>query len=402
MAGAGALVAPARRSRSAWPRCWAPVDAVAARAVRPVDGSSAAIFRIAFGLVGLVAVVRFFAHGWIDELYLAPAHHFSYVGFEWVQPWPGPLMYAHFAALGVLAVCIAAGYRYRLAALLFAVGFTYVELIDKTTYLNHYYWISLAGLLIVFLPLHRVWSVDAWRSRARRAPTVPACTIWLLRAQLAVVYVFAGAGKLNPDWLLEAMPLRIWLPQHADLLLIGPLLDEVWVAYAMSWAGAAFDLTIVGWLLWPRSRPFAYVAVVVFHLLTGQLFMIGVFPWLMIAGTLIFFPPDWPRRVAARIRRRLSGDGARPARRGPTRRLPPRPAGAAAGVALRYWWWRCSWSCNWPCRCATSCIRATCAGTKTAIASPGACSSPKRRASSSTASLMRAAGAAGSSPRTPT
>lgn len=330
MAVAGALAGSGPRRSRALTGWWGPVDVLAARASRPVDGSSAAVFRVAFGLVGLVAVIRFFAHGWIDDLYLAPAHHFSYVGFEWVQPWPGPLMYGHFALLGVLAACIAVGYRYRLAALLFALGFTYVELIDKTTYLNHYYWVSLAGLLLVFLPLHRVWSVDAWRSRRRRAATVPACTIWLLRAQLAVVYVFAGAGKLNPDWLLEAMPLRIWLPQHTAFPLIGPLLDEVWVAYAMSWAGAAFDLTIVAWLLWPRSRPFAYIAVVGFHLLTGQLFMIGVFPWLMIAGTLIFFPPDWPRRVAARLRRRASGaERARPAD-------PDPPAPGGAGRARRW------------------------------------------------------------------
>ena len=64
-----------------------------------------------------------------------------------------------------------------------------------------------------------------------------------------------------------------------------------------SWLGAAFDLTIVGWLLWGRSRPFAYVAIVVFHVLTWRLFAIGVFPWVMIAATTIFFSPGWPRRL---------------------------------------------------------------------------------------------------------
>ena len=325
MADAAALVATAPRRHRAFANWWTPVDALALRARRPVDGASTAVFRVAFGLLGLVAVVRFFVHGWIEELYIAPAHHFSYVGFEWVQPWPGPLMYAHFAALGVLAVCIAVGYRYRLAVLLFAVGFTYIELIDKTTYLNHYYGVSLASLLLLFLPLNRVASVDAWRNRSLRSSTVPAYTVWLLRAQLAVVYVFAGVGKLNLDWLLEAMPLRIWLPQHTDFFLIGPLLDEVWMAYTMSWAGAAFDLTIVGWLLWRRSRPFAYIAVIGFHLVTGQLFMIGVFPWLMIAGTLIFFPPDWPKRVAARVRRLARGEPG--AAQVPL--TPPPPAAAA-------------------------------------------------------------------------
>ena len=35
----------------------------------------------------------------------------------------------------------------------------------------------------------------------------------------------------------------------------------------------------------------------VFHVLTWRLFAIGVFPWVMIAATTIFFAPDWPRRV---------------------------------------------------------------------------------------------------------
>ena len=274
---------------------WTPIDELARRGRQPVDGSSAAVFRIAFGLVALTAVIRFFAYDWIDQLYVEPAHHFSYVGFEWVHAWPAPWMQLHVAALGVLALAITLGWRYRASALLFTLGFTYIELIDKTTYLNHYYFISLAGMLLCILPTHRAWSLDARRLRSDGA--VPRWTVWALRSQVAVVYAFAGLAKLNPDWLLNAAPLRIWLPQHAELPLIGSLLDELWVAYALSWAGAAFDLTVVAWLLWGRSRPIAFVVLIAFHLITGQLFMIGVFPWMMIAAALIFFAPDWPRRL---------------------------------------------------------------------------------------------------------
>jgi len=294
--------ASAESYRAAIARPLDALDALARRAAEPVDGSSVAVFRIAFGVVALAAVVRFFAHGWIDQLYVDPAHHFSYVGFEWVRAWPAPWMHVHFAALGLLALAIMLGWRYRAAALLFTLGFTYVELIDKTTYLNHYYFVSLASLLLFLLPIHRGWSLDARRGGS--PATVPRGAVWALRAQVALVYCFAGLAKLNSDWLLDAAPLRIWLPQHADAPIVGPLLDELWVAYAFSWAGAAFDLSIVAWLLWGRSRPFAWVVLAVFHLVTGQLFMIGVFPWLMTAAALIFFAPDWPRRLAARFSRR--------------------------------------------------------------------------------------------------
>ena len=273
-----------------------------ARALRPVSGGSAAAFRVIFGLVGLIAVVRLFAHGWIGELYVEPEYHFSYPGFGWVKPWPGWGMYLHFAALCALSVCVALGYRYRLCAALFFVGFSYAELIDRTVYLNHHYWIALAALLLVFLPLNRVASVDAWRNPTIRADSLPSWVVWALRAQVGVVYVFAGMAKLNPDWLFRAQPMRIWLYQHGDTPIVGSLLQEVWVAYAMSWAGAAFDLTIVGWLLWRRTRLWAYLALVGFHVATWILFpRLGIFPWMMIGASLVFFDPDWPRQLASKV-----------------------------------------------------------------------------------------------------
>ena len=286
-------------------------DAELVCAARPASGASVAAFRVAFGVIALVAIVRLFAHGWIDDLYIAPEHHFTYPGFSWVRPLPGWGMHLHFAALAALAVCIAVGYRYRTCAALFFLAFTYAELIDRTTYLNHHYWMSLTALLMVFLPLNRMASVDAWRNPSIRRDTVQAWVIWALRAQVGVVYVFAGIAKLNPDWLLHAHPLRIWLYQHGDMPVFGPLLQELWVAYAMSWTGALFDLTIVGWLLWRRTRLWAYITLVAFHLLTWLLFpKLGIFPWLMIAGATVFLRPDWPlllmRRLARNWRIRLS------------------------------------------------------------------------------------------------
>ena len=146
--------------------------------------------------------------------------------------------------------------------------------------------------------------MDAWRQSRTLWDTAPAGALWLLRGQLAAVYVFAGIAKLNADWLLEAQPLRIWLQDHTGLPLIGPMLGEAWMAYAFSWTGAFFDLTIVGWLMWKRTRAVAYAVLVVFHLLTYLLFPeIGVFPWLMMGSALLFFPPDWPRHLVSKVRR---------------------------------------------------------------------------------------------------
>lgn len=271
-----------------------------------MSAASAAVFRILFGVVASIGAVRFLAKGWVDKLYVEPTHHLTYPWFDWVQPLPSLFMHAHMAVLAVLGVCIALGYRYRLAITLYAIGFIYAELIDAALYLNHYWWVSITSLLMIGMPLHRMWSLDARAGRMgdrdgdRR--TVPSWVVWTVRGQLAVVYIFAGIAKLQSDWLFHALPMQLWLADRSTLPLLGHLLDEPATAYVASWAGALFDCTIVIWLLWSRSRPFAYMAVVGFHLATAALFQIGVFPWLMIGGTLIFFSPDWPLRGLRLIR----------------------------------------------------------------------------------------------------
>ncbi len=130
-------------------------------AAEEVSAASGALFRIGFGIVGVVLVVRFFARGWIETLLIEPAYHFSYPGFEWVRVWPEPWMHLHFLVIGLSALGIAIGYRYRLSAGLFAVSLGYVELIDRSLYLNHYYWVVLTAAVMVFLPLSATLSLDA-------------------------------------------------------------------------------------------------------------------------------------------------------------------------------------------------------------------------------------------------
>ena len=267
------------------------LEQLAAWLARPVDIGPLVVLRIAFGLLMSIGAVRFMARGWIHDLYVLPQFHFTYYGFGWVRPLPEAGLWAVFVLIAALGVCIALGLAYRPAMAAFFLLFTYVELLDKTTYLNHYYFVSVLSGLLLFLPLNGRYALDNRLGLAPVRATVPAWMVWAVRAQLALVYFFAGLAKLNADWLLAAQPLRIWLHARTGTPLIGGLFDYAWVAYAMSWAGAAFDLTIGLWLSWRPTRVFAYAAVVVFHTLTGILFNIGMFPWIMIGCTLAFF--DW-------------------------------------------------------------------------------------------------------------
>lgn len=266
---------------------------------QPVDIASLAAFRIMFGLLMAAAKLRFIAKGWVQQLYLEPSFHFPYPGFEWIRPWPGALMYAHFILLALLAVGVALGFFYRICIILFFLGFTYIELLDQTAYLNHYYLISLLSGLLIFLPANRAWSVDALRKPQMRTVFVPGWCLNILRFQVAVVYIFAGLAKFNADWLLRAQPLRIWLAARSELPWIGHWLAQPWIAYAASWFGALFDTTIVFFLLSRRTRKPAFIILFGFHVATWLLFNIGMFPWIMIVSATVLLPPDWPRRFSA-------------------------------------------------------------------------------------------------------
>ena len=115
------------------------------------DSSPLVIFRIGFGLLMSLSIIRFWSKGWIESLYLEPDFHFSYYGFEWVQPL-GNYTYLLFIICFISSFFITIGYRYKWSVLFFFLSFTYIELMDKTTYLNHYYFISILSFCYFLSP----------------------------------------------------------------------------------------------------------------------------------------------------------------------------------------------------------------------------------------------------------
>lgn len=296
------------------------------RLFAPVDIASLVFFRILLGAILLANVWRYFENRWIALQFVRPRFHFTYYGFGWVRPWPGNGMYYHFAALGVLAFLILIGLAYRLSAALFFLGFTYMFLVDETIYLNHYYLVSLVSFLLIFIPAHHKLSVDAALRPRIASDFAPAWSLWILRAQMGFVYFFGGIAKLNSDW-LQGWPLRIWLPRELTLPLLSQFRDQVWLALFFSYSGLLIDLFATPLLLWRKSRPYMFAILALFHLTNLSTFDIGIFPWVATAMTLLFFEPDWPRRLISLVVRAFGrGDVAlREARR------PAQPATAQSG-----------------------------------------------------------------------
>lgn len=265
---------------------------------QPVDIASMAIFRIVFGCFMCWHVYKFVSRGWVHHFFIEPKFHLKFPGFEWIEPLPGDQMLYLFYVMGLAAVAITLGIRYRMATIIFFLGFSYIFLLEKTLYQNHYYLIGLLSAIMVVIPADRAFSLTALLQPSLRSDYCPRWSLWLLRFMVGVPYFFGGVAKLNMDW-LQAQPMLSWLPGNDHFIMIGPYVDQPWLAWVISYGALLFDLLVVPLLLWHRTRAFAFLAAVGFHVCNSQWFNIGIFPWFMIAATTIFFEPDWPRRLFA-------------------------------------------------------------------------------------------------------
>jgi hypothetical protein len=263
------------------------------------------VFRIGFGVIMLSEVLRYWLHDWIYRLYITPAFYFKYYGFEWVQPWPGDGMYYHFAVMGVFAFFIGIGFLYRISTILFCIAFSYVFLLDQTGYLNHFYLVILVSLLLIILPAHRFFSVDARLRPTMRDHRVPAWSLWILRAQFEILYIYAGVVKINSDW-LNLEPLRTWLTARADMPIVGYLYSQDWAIAVAAYGVILLHIAGAPLLLWRKTRLAIFVIYTCFHILNHFTFNIGIFPWFTLFGTLVFFDPDWPKQLWHKVQSLLT------------------------------------------------------------------------------------------------
>jgi hypothetical protein len=292
-----------------------PVLAAAAeRLSERVSIQSLAVFRILFGLLLVWDVLRFVQFDRIERYYVVPEFTFAYPFVGAVPRLGEPWIHWAWALVGVFAVMVTIGLFYRVAIVGFTLLFTYFFLLDSAQYLNHFYLVILFAVLLCFLPAHRAFSVDAWRRPEIRSDTVPYAAVFVLRAQVEIILIYAGLVKIWEDW-LRGEPLGIWLRDQMDIVPFGALFAYDWVILAGAWGTIALHIVGAPLLLWERTRMATFVVYCLFHMSNAYFFNIGIFPWLTIGASLIFFAPDWPQRAARWLLGRFE----------PLPALPPRP-----------------------------------------------------------------------------
>ena len=101
-----------------------------------IDSAPLITLRRLFGVIVVFSTLRFISNGWINCQILDPLVTFPFEGFEWL-PRPSRFgAYTLFAGMLIGGVSIMTGKVYKVGCLVFFLCFTYVELLDKSNYLN--------------------------------------------------------------------------------------------------------------------------------------------------------------------------------------------------------------------------------------------------------------------------
>lgn len=269
---------------------------------QPVSIASLVLIRIMFGGIMLWECYRYFSYGWITRYFIEPEFHFKYYHFEWVPVLPGKGMLYVFSALAISSLLMALGAFYRYTSALFLILFVYVFLLDQALYLNHFYMVIIFALLMTLLPANRAFSVDAWLFPNIKNHCISYWPVWVLRLQLEIILMFAGIVKINADW-LRGQPLLTWLVERTDYPMIGRLFGEPSTVLAASYGVILLHIVGAPLLLWRRTRLTVFSVYAAFHILNAWVFNIGIFPWLTLCMTTIFFPPDWPLQFINKMKR---------------------------------------------------------------------------------------------------
>ena len=249
------------------------------------------LFRIAIGFFLLVEYYRFWTNGHIQNNWIAPRFHFTYIFFDWVQLPPGNSIYLIWTLMAIAAFCVAIGFYYRVNIVICFLIWTYGFLLESTCFNNHYYFTCILLFIAFFLPLERSFSLDARRNPEIKQDECFSYNLWLIRIMVSIPYAFGGIIKINTDW-FAGEPIRTWLHKTNNFPFLQDIYTQEWFVYFVIYSGVLFDLLIVPFLLTKKTRPYAFITATIFHLSNSLVFHIGIFPWLMICLTLLYFDPD--------------------------------------------------------------------------------------------------------------
>lgn len=254
-----------------------------------IDNSALVIFRVLFGLIITIQSWGTILTGYLKNRILTSSFTFNFIGLDFIQPLPGNWMYAFYIVMGIFGVGVLLGYKYKWSISGFTLLWAYSYWMQKEDYNNHYYLLLLLSFMMIVVPANRYLSLDVKQNPELEKTNMPQWVSLLFILQISLVYIFAAVAKLYPDWLDGTVATHL-MAGRKSYPVIGELLQQHWIILAVTYVGLLFDFLIAPLMLWKKTRKYAFVAAIFFHLFNSIVFQIGVFPYLAICLFIFFFP----------------------------------------------------------------------------------------------------------------
>ncbi len=251
-----------------------------------------------------------------DELLGVSGFHVPDLGHDdfrqplYVPPMPDGLAAVFAIVVVASGLALAAGFRTRAAALVFALSLGFIALADRLAAFTVSK-ISFPLMLALFLsPAGARYGVDAWlrrRSRpdATRPEEVSSGSVRFFQLFIVTMYCASGTAKVRKEWL--KVPHLLWTHVHDSYQT-----TFSWVfANAMpSFAWNLFQGVVLAlevgapiWFAWKRSRPVALVLALGMHAMIGLMF--GPVKWFALLMMAVLLGAFTPESVLERLSRKL-------------------------------------------------------------------------------------------------
>lgn len=253
-----------------------------------IDNSGLVLFRVLLGVLIMAESFGAILLGWVEAVFVQSKFTFNFIGFDFLQVLHGEKMYLYFFVMGIFGLLITLGLFYKFAMTAFTFLWSAVYLIQKESYNNHYYFLILICVIMIFLPANGKFSMDAKLFSKVKQTKIPRWMPYLLLFQVAILYFYAAIAKLYPDW-LDGTFSKILLNGITQRQFLLDIFNQKWFLLTYAYAGILFDLLIVPALIWKKTRKLAIIASFGFHLFNAYSLKIGIFPFLALSFIVLLY-----------------------------------------------------------------------------------------------------------------
>ena len=149
---------------------------------------------------------------------------------------------------------------------------------------------------MLMLPANTYASIDAKQNPALKKLTMPAWCSWVMILQVTIVYFFATVAKFYPGW-LDGTFIKNLLARSVQNPFLHDIFTQKWFYLFIAYSGIAFDMLVVPLLLYRKTRTYALIASVIFHIFNSITLKIGIFPFFALSFVVFFYPPERIRAI---------------------------------------------------------------------------------------------------------